>query len=181
MSDTRILTEMINDSALVQLEYEYGKPFVRLIEPQLPDSKATIRNLPVDAVVIKVDAFRPPDDVFKGNNGECKRADYIIISAEMKCIIYIELKRTTGSWNQIVKQLLGAQCFIGYCREVGKGFWYESTFLNSYRNRFICIGHTSIAKRKTRITRKHKLNDTPENAMRIDWPHKLQYRMLAGL
>jgi hypothetical protein len=181
MSDMDILSQMIKGTALVQLEEEYDKLHVRLIEPQTPDSSATIRNLPTDAMIIKVDAFRSPDDVFSGGNGECKRADYVIISAEKKCIIYIEMKRTKDGWNQIVKQLLGSQCFVKYCQEVGKSFWDENQFLNGYQSRFITIGHTNIPKRKTRITRNAKRHDTPERALKIDWPNNLQFNRLAGL
>jgi hypothetical protein len=181
MQDMDILSKMIKATALVQQKEEYGKPFVTLSEPQSPDSSATIRNLPADAMVIKVDTFRSPDDIFNGENGECKRADYVIISAEKKCILYIEIKRTKDAWNQIVKQLLGAQCFIKYCQEIGKGFWSEKDFLNGYENRFITIGHSSIPKKKTRITRNGDRHDTPARAMKIDWPHKLQFNQLAGL
>ncbi|MDD4966081.1 hypothetical protein [Halothiobacillus sp.] len=181
MSEMDILSQMIKGTALVQLEEEYGKPIVKLSEPQAPDSSATIRNLPTDAMVIKVDAFRSPDDVFNGGNGECKRADYVIISEEKKCIIYIEMKRTKDGWNQIVKQLLGSQCFVKYCQEVGKGFWNEKNFLIGYKSRFISIGHTSIAKKKTRITRDAEPHDAPDRAMKIDWPNYLQFGQLAGL
>lgn len=88
MEDMEILSQLIKDTACVPLQDEYGKKFVRLNEPQAQDSSAKIRNIPSDALVIKVDAFRSPDDIFEGNNGECKRADYIIISAEKKCILY---------------------------------------------------------------------------------------------
>jgi len=181
MSDMDILSQMIKSTALVQQEEEYGKPLVKLTEPQAPDSSATIRNLPADAMIIKVDAFRSPDDIFNGGKGECKRADYVIISAEKKCIIYIEIKRTKDGWNQIVKQLLGSQCFIKYCQEVGKSFWNKNDFLSGYKNRFISIGHTNIAKTKTRITRNADLHDTPDRAMKIDWPNYLQFNKLAGL
>jgi len=82
MTDMEILSQMIKDTALVSLQNEYGKPLARLCEPQALDSSATIRNLPADAIVIKVDAFRSSDDIFKGLNSEYKRADYVIISAE---------------------------------------------------------------------------------------------------
>jgi hypothetical protein len=181
MPDMDILSQMIKGTALVQPEQEYGKPIVKLSEPQAPDSSATIRNLPTDAMIIKVDAFRSPEDVFNGGNGECKRADYVIISAEKKCIIYIEMKRTKDGWKQIVKQFLGSQCFVKYCQEVGKRFWDDNLFLTGYKSRFISIGHTSIAKRKTRITRNTEGHDTPDKAMKIDWPNHLQFNHLAGL
>ncbi|MEK8088747.1 hypothetical protein [Thermithiobacillus plumbiphilus] len=181
MPDMNILSQMMKGAALVQQEEGYGKPLVKLSEPQAPDSSVTIRNLPVDAIVIKVDAFRSSGDVFKGGNGECKRADYVIISAEKKCIIYIEMKRTKDGWSQIVKQLLGSQCFVKYCQEVGKVFWNENEFLNGYKSRFISIGHTSISKKKTRITKISERHDAPDRAMKIDWPNYLQFNQLAGL
>jgi hypothetical protein len=176
-----ILSQMFKDAALVHLKEEYGMPLVELSEPQAPDSSVTIRNLPADALVIKVDAFRSPDDVFKGGNGECRRADYVIISVEKQCIIFIEMKRTKDEWNQIVKQLLGAQCFVKYCQEIGKAFWNDNEFLKGYKSRFISIGHTSIPKKKTRIIRNAGRHDTPNRAMKIDWPNHLQFNKLAGL
>lgn len=181
MTDMDILSQMIKNTALVQPKEEYGKLLIRLSEPQSSDSTATIRNLPADALVIKVDTFCPPNDIFNGENGECKRADYVIISTEKKCIIYIEMKRKKDGWKQIVKQLLGSQCFVKYCQEVGKNFWNENEFLNGYKSRFISIGHTSIAKRKTRITRNAERHDTPDRAMKVDWPNYLQFNQLAGL
>lgn len=181
MSDMEILSQMIRDTALVPLLNDYGKPLVKLCEPQAPDSSATIRNLPVDAIVIKIDEFGSPDTFFKGAKGECKRADYVIISAEKKCILYIEIKRTKDGWDQIVKQLMGAQCVVKYCQEIGKTFWDETSFLSGYKSRFISVGHTSIAKKKTRVEKVATRHDTPDRAMKIDWPNYLQFNQLAGL
>jgi hypothetical protein len=181
MSDMKILSQMIKDTALVPLLNEYGKLLVKLCEPQAPDSSVTIRNLPADAIVIKVDAFNSPDAIFKGEKGECKRADYIIISTEKKCILYIEIKRTKHGWEQIVNQLKGAECVVKYCQEIGKSFWNENSFLTGYKSRFISVGHTSLAKKKTRITRNAERHDTPELAMKVDWPNYLQFNQLASL
>jgi len=76
---------------------------------------------------------------------------------------------------------MGARCFIEYCQKVGRVFWNENSYLACYEERFISIGHTSIAKRKTRITRIEKQHDTPGRAMKIDWPNYLQFNRLAGL
>lgn len=181
MSDVNILSQMIKPSALVQCEEKYDKKYVVLIEPQALDSRATIRNLPEDALVIRVEAFRSSELIFNGSNGECKRSDFVIVSVEKKCILHIEMKRTKGDWADIVNQLIGSHCFIRYCQEIGSCFWKEKEFLNGYRSRFISIGHTSIPKRKTRITRESAVHDRPEQAMKVDWPHHLQFNQLAGL
>lgn len=181
IQDIDILIQLIKDSALVKKQEKYSKMMVNLIEPQDPESNVTIYNLPDDAIIIRVDKFRSPDAVFNGKNGECKRADFVIISADKKCIIYIEMKRNRDQWNQIVKQLQGAQCFMKYCQEIGKCFWNKNEFLKGYKSRFISIRHINIPKRKTRFFRESQSHDTPEKAMKIDWPNKLQFNKLAGM
>ena len=180
MEDIEILSQMIKGAARVQLSVEYNKPRVILTEPREPDSTVIINNMPFDALIIKVDAFKSPDDIFNGNKGECKRADYVIISYEKKRIIYIEMKKSKDSWRQIVCQLRGARCFVVYCQEIGKAFWQEKDFLQNYKHRFVSISHTSIPKRKTRIERKSGKHDSPEKAMKVSWPNHLQFNHLAG-
>lgn len=105
---------------------------------QYPQSLTKICGLPDNAIVIKVDAFTAPDAVFAGSHDECKRADYVIISdaAGKKVIVYIEMKARKGSEKAIIQQLKGAQCFIMYCREIGRSFWKKQNFLEGYRHRF---------------------------------------------
>jgi len=177
MEDMKILFELIKENARVPLQENRT---AKLVEPQAPDSSATIRNIPADAMIIKVDAFVAPDGIFNGKNDECKRADYVIISEEKKCIVYIELKRTKGRCGHIKKQLMGAQCFIKYCQEIGKSFWSERNFLSNYKSRFISIGHTSLAKRKTRMERPEGKHDSPERVLKIGWPHYLEFNKLAS-
>lgn len=117
IDDVEILMQLLKPAATVPLEEEYGKHFVTLREPQAPDSQVTVRHLPADTIAIKVDAFSSPDAIFNGKNGECKRADYVLISPERRTIVYIEIKRTRDCFEDIVKQLKGAQCFMNYCRD----------------------------------------------------------------
>lgn len=180
MNDHEILAELVKDNARVALEGQGRQKRVILNEQQTPDSKATISHLPDDTVVMKVDTFTSPDQVFKGLKGECRRADYVIVSPSKKTIIYIEMKRTKDTWPGIVQQLKGAECFVKYCQEIGKSFWGENSFLEQYRHRFVSLCHTSISKRSTRTRPLEKLHDRPEDAMRIDWPKVLYFNQLAG-
>ncbi len=177
-----ILNQMIKDPAKVKLSEYYGRMQVALSEPQQSRSSTEIYGLPRDAIVIKVDAFTSPDSVFAGTNGECKRGDYAIIAdiGGKQVIIFIEMKATKGSTQDVIKQLKGARCFIAYCREIGKAFWREQDFLGKYQERFVSIGHTSIPKRRTRITPTSGKHDQPEKMLKIDWPHHLQFNQLAG-
>lgn len=183
MPDIDILNQMIKDSAKVQLSTHYNKMKAELTELAHPRSSTVIYGIPENAVIIKVDVFSSPDTVFVGSKGECKRADYVIVSNEggRKVIVYIEMKAIKGQTTEIVQQLNGAQCFIAYCGEIGIKFWYESDFLKKYKQRFVSIGHTSIPKRKTRITRESGKHDRPEKMLKIDWPHHLQFNQLAGV
>lgn len=181
MSDSDILRQMVNPDILVSLGSEHGKYFVNIFDSKDPDCGVKIRNIPADAVVIKADLFKSPDSIFNGTRGECKRADFVIISEDKKCILYIELKRNKCSRNHIVQQLKGAQCVVKYCQEIGMAFWGSNSFLSDYKNRFISIGHISIAKKKTRVTKNSEVHDKPELAMKIDWPHYIEFNLLASL
>ena len=178
--DAEILAELIKPAATVPLAEEYGKPVLTLREPQAPDSVVTVRGVPADTVAIKVDVFTAPQAVFRGEQGECKRADYVLISPQNRTIVYIEVKRTRDGLEDIVNQLKGAQCFVNYCSDIGKVFWNESDFLHGYKHRFVSIGHTSIPKRKTQVIRTATIHDSPTKLLKIDWPHHIQFNQLVG-
>ena len=174
MSDMEILDRLIRSEACVQTGIQHDKTVAELHESQTSDSSVTILDLPSDALIIKTDHFPSPDTVFKGEKGECRRADYVVISERKQCILYIEIKRTSDSWIQITQQLTGASCVIAYCRAIVEGFWEKRDFLASYKERFVCFGHTGGAPRKrpTRVERQQTLHDTPNKAQKIDWPPK---------
>ncbi len=184
-SDIDILREMIKESATEALIDNYGKKKVILVEQDI--SSVTISGMPEDSIVIKADdSFKSPDSVFRCSKlkGQCKRADYVIVADmdKKKVILYIELKRTKDGEKSIIQQLMGARCFIAYCQEIGRSFWEKQDFLDGYVYRFVSIGHTGIAKRKTRIERKSKniIHDQPELMMKIAWPSHLHFNHLVG-
>jgi len=183
VSDIYILNKMIKDNAKISPEENYGKLKVILPEPQHQDSSATISGLPNNAITIKVDNFKSPDTIFNCSNDECKRSDFVIIAdtGNKKVILHIEMKATKGKTKKaIIKQLKGADCFVAYCRKIGKEFWNKQDFLDGYNTRFVSIGHTSIDKKKTRITRNTDIHDSPERMLKIDSPHYLQFNHLVG-
>ena len=181
-SDMDILSQMIKSTALVEKDEKHGRFSVTLCEPKAQDQdqdcEVSISKLPEDAMIIKVDTFRSPDTVFKGSRGECKRADYAIISEEKKCVLYIEMKRTKDKEVEIINQLTGAQCFIRYCQAIGQEFWDKGTFLKDYKNRFVSITHISISKKPSWITR-GKLHDSPDKVLKISSPHHIEFNRIA--
>ncbi len=133
MSDMEILSELILESALIPHENEYGKPVIKLQEAGAKGSVSFIRKIPLDAIVIKADEFPAPKKFFKGDKGECKRADFIIISEEKKVILYVELKA-------------GASEFQPYSKTAKRGFLFnlllqrnrKTVLERKYISRWLC-------------------------------------------
>lgn len=180
MTDMDILSELLCESAMVPLENEYGKTIIKLQEVGVEGSVAYIRNIPPDAIVIKADDFPVPKTFFKGDKGERKRADFIIISEEKKVILYVELKAGEKDASHIVKQLKGASCVLAYCKEIGKQFWNQDTFLDDYAHRFVGMVNLSISKKPSRHKPKPR-HDSPESFLKISSPHHLQFNELTAL
>lgn len=188
MSDIAILKEMIQESATVPLEEHKGKKQVILKEPSA-DYSVTIDGMPDDAqvIVIKADAFPAPSKIFTSSNGQCRRADFVIIAdtPTEKIIFCIEMKKKKGQNKNIIQQLTGAKCFVDYCQEIGKAFWNQQNFLEAYEYRFVSIGHISIPKGKTRNNRSTETNgrlteihNRPDKMLKISRPNKLQFNHL---
>jgi hypothetical protein len=183
MSDIAILREMINSTATVSVEEDNNKKRVELTEPPPANYSITIHGMPDkdEVIIIKADAFSSPNAVFKGDRGECKRADFVIIAdrSNKKVILCIEMKAGKGgSEAEIIQQLKGAQCFVGYCREIGQLFWNQQDFLKDYEYRFVSIRDISISKRPTRTPPKSANHDRPDRMLKISSPHYIQFNHL---
>jgi len=184
MNDIDVFAEMIKDSSQIISENEYGRKKVVLTEPSCSDSIVEIRGLPDDAIMVKADSWPDPRKIFRGDRGECKRSDYVIIATKQGklVIVYIEMKRSNSATrHEIVKQLTGALCFIEYCRAIGRHFWQKQDFLCNAEHRFVGFGHTgSIRKKKTRVTRRDGTHDQPDRFLKINWPNHVEFNMIVG-
>lgn len=173
VSDITILQEMLSDGAQVSLQQTEGKCSVTLKDKQAKTT-VEITNLPDDSIVIRAEAFKPPT-VFKGSKGERRRADFVIVSnaATEKWIICIETQAGTGKDPEDVEQQLrGAECFIGYCKCIGKSFWQSEQFLDDYQYRFVSISGININKQSTRFytprnQSRERSHDSPDTFLEI--------------
>lgn len=192
LSDIDILKKMINKQATVQLkEQQDGKRIkysVTLTEPQHSYS-VTIDRMPNDdkVIVIDVDTYFPaPSKIFTAEKGQCKRADFVIVTntGTEKIILCLEIKKKKDSNSTIIQQLTGAQCFVAYCKEIGKAFWHKHNFLDAYQYRFVSIGHISIAKKKTQGKSSNKnpdsndIHDCPNRMLKISYSGSLLFDRL---
>ena len=164
---------MLSAGAQVPLQQAEDKFSVALKDKQA-NTTVNITDLPQNSIVIRAEAFKPPT-VFKGSKGERRRADFVIVSnaATEKWIICIETQAGTGKDPEDVEQQLrGAQCFIGYCKCIGKSFWKSEKFLDDYQYRFVSIVNISIDKQTTRPYKPKsqsggKLHDNPDTFLEV--------------
>ena len=187
MADLDILRDLIKANALAMIENHYGKKVLILKEARAqPEYSIQVRNVPNDIIAIDMDKFPRTDGILRNSKGECKRADFIILAhtAKAKWLIYLEMKSGHGRSNtEIVQQLMGAKCFVAYCRAVGRLFWNQPKFLeaNSYRQRFISIKNISVNKKPTRLP-KSVTHDSPDKMLKISAPgnNRVQFNLLVG-
>ena len=173
MSDLDVLQELINERALVPLEETpYGGKTVDLVERDRQGKilySIKIKGIPNDTIVVKTDRFTSPENIFACLRGECKRADYIIITntETENFIIYVEMKKGRGNESEIINQLKGSECFISYCRMIVCKFWQQSRFLDQYENRFVTFRRIGISKSQTRKRSPSVLHDVPDEVLKI--------------
>lgn len=177
MTDTEILREMFHPKVNVP-KIEHGKCATATLSEPGRESKITITGLPLDAVIIKADAFPAPSDFFVGKKHECKRADFIVISEQRKIAIFIEMKEGKGRGDHVDLQLRCALCIFGYCREIGLNFWGCNDFLKDYKCRFASIRQISIAKNTSRNNSWAGSGKSPENMFKIKGVISLPFNKL---
>lgn len=184
MNDIEILEELLSIGAQVSLQQSHGRYSVILKDKQ-GKTTVEITNLPDNSIVFRPEYLKPPN-AFKGSKGERRRADFAIVSNKNaeKWIICIETQKGTGKDPEdIEQQLRGAECFIGYCKCIGKSFWQSAKFLDGYQSRFVSIVNINIDKQTTRFYQpenqsRKKLHDSPENFREIPGHQILDFDQL---
>ena len=180
MSDISVLAKMLKKSAIIKLEDHYSKKKAILVEHGIAGSSLEILNIPSDAIILDVDANFDNQKIFEGSNGECKRADYIIISESEEVVVFIEMKKGSSTTSKIIKQLKGSLCLFEYCQVVAREFFGRNDFLSSYKKRFITFKHVNLDKRKTKIERTASNHSTPDTLLKISWANSIQFNKIAA-
>jgi hypothetical protein len=184
MDDFEILNLMIQEKAQVKLdESSSSKPKVVLAEANL--YSATILGMPDrdNVIIIKGDALAEPTQLFNRKNGVCRRADFMIIARldeRRKYVVFIEMKacaKTSKEWG-IIQQLQGTQCLFAYCKEVGRVFWKEPNFLNTYQPRFVSIRHIGSNEQPI-IEGRIPLNNRPDSMLKLN-SNLIYFKRLVG-
>lgn len=182
MADCNVLKRMFNPDVLIALVDYHGKKKVILEEPQTTDSTVAVFNIPDDAVVVDLDRAFNNEKLFAGSQGECKRADFLLISEQQQKVIFIEMKRGKAKEGDIIKQLTGSLCAFEYCQRIADAFFNEADFLAGYQKRFVSLTHIGSIKTRTSIGRKQQVvpvHDKPERMMKISGRKALQFKQIA--
>lgn len=180
MPDTSVLKRLFRDEVIIPIEDHYDKKKVVLKEHQTDGSKIEIRGVPQDAIIIDLDSAFSNERLFKGREGECKRADYIIFSEQKQKVLFIEMKKTGAKLKDIVNQLKGSLCAFKYVQAIAGEFFQEGRFLEAYECRFISINHTGMSTRKTEIARTAGNNDRPDAPLKLSWTQTIEFNKIAA-
>jgi hypothetical protein len=148
-----LLRNLFVDDLFVTVYQESGRYFVRLKE-QGKDAKleqVDIYGVGNDAILLNIDKYKKQQVIFKGELGENKRCDYILLT-EMngqKIMLFIELKSKTVKHSEVIKKFKATECLIDYCNEILNKFLNDNS-LKEYIRLFVVFYKHNIPKRKTR-------------------------------
>ncbi|MGK7943849.1 MAG: hypothetical protein AB4058_05210 [Microcystaceae cyanobacterium] len=183
--DLIILDEMIQDDAKVELIDDLSKKSKSVILREDDPYNKThyevrIRGLSEDTMVLKPDYFQSPQGFFKGNKGECKRSDFVIISDNEKkqVIVFIEMKAKKDKSESIIQQLKGAKCLIDYCQKIGQLFWQEKGFLEDYQFYYVALTDLKLPKKPSRQGRNNPIHNYPDDFLKISGDKNIQFSRL---
>lgn len=180
MSDTSVLRRMLRPNIIIPLDDHYrNQKKLVLTEPQATDSHVEVYNVPVDSIVIDIDRAFQNQGLFQGSSGECKRADYLLISESEQKVLFIELKQGKAEREGIIQQLRGALCTFEYCQSIAREFFHESDFLMTYEKRFVAIKQTGSRARRSEVTRIESQHNRPDLLMTISGVRSIQFNQIA--
>ncbi len=174
MADLSPLKELLVDKIQIDIAEKNGRRFARLKEndPSAKLKKVDIYDIPQGSILIKVDEYCTlPDTIFKDNEGQRKRCDYVLVSSinGNNLILFIELKSANIRKADVERQFKGAECIIDYCDAALNRFHNQSDLLKGHKKRFVIFYYIPLNKKPTR-QKILKRNDAPENAYRYPNP-----------
>lgn len=180
MTDTTVLARMFNNQALITLDEHYSRKKAVLVEHGTEGSVLEILGIPEDAIIIDIDASFTNTNLFDNTSGECKRADYLIISEQKRVALFIEMKKGNPDTSSIIKQLKGSLCVFEYCQVIGREFFYEPEFLGDYKKRFVAFKQVNLTQRKTKIEKGVGMHDSPESLLKIKWAKTIEFNKISA-
>ncbi len=183
MSDLDILRALLRDEILAPAsDTPRNRKALVLTEPRGQSYELRIIGAPYDTIAFRADEFPSPCHVFRGNRGERKRADYVIIANEddRSWIVYVEMKGgSDGLAGEIAAQLRGAHCLVAYCRAIGRQFWRQAGFLaaENYHEHFVSVKNVGSNKKPSWPSPRTR-NDRPDTMWKFKNPPRNTLRFM---
>jgi len=109
------------------------------------DYEFRIDKVPENSFAIKCDMFPVLNEkkivtFFRGEKGECKRADYALICESEKRIMFFEITKSSNKTvSEAILQLKGAKCIIDYCEIIAEMFWKEGKIFGGFQCTYYII------------------------------------------
>ncbi len=138
-----VLRSLLVDDLFGEVSEKDGRRFIRLKETgaNAKLKKVDIYDIPADSLLIKLDKYKQPKSLFKGENGERKRCDYVLATAidDRPLLVFMEMKSTTVKDSEIQRQFKGAECVLDYCDAVLDRFHGHDGVLRQCEKRFVIL------------------------------------------
>ncbi|MDR0338278.1 MAG: hypothetical protein LBI18_14475 [Planctomycetaceae bacterium] len=138
------------------------------------DISATLKEVKItdisdNAMLIKIDYGDVNKHIFRSENGQRKRCDYLIIAEQhnnKKILFFIEIKSKTFNEDEITQKFLASECLFDYMVSMLNRFYKKNFNLDEWKKRFILFQKTRINKKQI-----HPAKDgtTPENYLSINF------------
>lgn len=177
--DHKILSELIADNVIIPIVSSSSSSNEVILTENIDNTSYSIKikGLPKETFILKADEFLALLNFFKGLQGECKRADYIILTniKNQKIAIFLELKSGNPDNKEIIDQLKGSFCLYKYLQKVGQIFCNYTDFLMDYEIKFAVIKEIpqkiKLKKRSPQFRRENLVSQIPlDNSNTPDIP-----------
>ena len=143
MAEWDILEELLVDDLFGVISNKGGHHFAMLEEK---DKKSKLKRINVvdvssDAVLINLDLYKQPSTLFKGEKGECRRCDYVLVTKfkTKSIILFIEIKSLKLSDDDVIEQFKGAECVMDYCSSTIYRFHDKRGFPDKFNKCYVCF------------------------------------------
>jgi len=185
MMDTSSLRALLVDEMFGVVSETDGRRFARLKESgaEARLKRVDIYDIPDGTVLLNLDMYNQPRSLFKGEQGERQRCDYVLITAmgNQPVLVFIELKSSALKNTEIERQFKGAECVMDYCDAALNRFHGQNGLLRQCQKRFVVFYRPRLAKQRTRPANLSRRNDSPERALKYPAPQNPSLRRLAVL
>jgi hypothetical protein len=128
-----------------------------------------ITNVPNDSILIKIDYGQAYNNIFRSEEGQRKRCDYLLIAKrnkERQTLLFVEMKSKTFKEDEIKQKFLASECLVDYIVSMLNRFHKKNFNQDKCKKRFVSFQQKRLDKKPIRSA---KDGTTPENYLSINF------------